>query len=308
VNRRSFLFSGAGLLYAQTAPPQAVRFPENPIIRPDMPTVGNDINGPSLVRAPQWVAKPLGRYYLYFAGHRGTVIELACADKLAGPWRIYEPGVLPIAQTACRGHIASPDVHTFESTREIRMYFHGPAKSGEGQRTFLAVSNDGIRFKSSSEVLGDAYFRVFPWGGNYYAISNGGSLHRSRDGVAKFEGGPALFPKWERYSVRHVAVKLENDILSVFYSRRGDAPERILFATVRLTPDWKQWRASEGGLVLQPELPYEGADLPLVPSEGGPAKVRLRQLRDPAIYREGARTYLLYSVAGESGIAIAELR
>lgn len=33
----------------------------------------------------------------------------------------------------------------------------------------------------------------------------------------------------------------------------------------------------------------------------------VRQLRDPAIYTEGNRHYLLYSVAGESGIAIASL-
>jgi hypothetical protein len=31
------------------------------------------------------------------------------------------------------------------------------------------------------------------------------------------------------------------------------------------------------------------------------------QLRDPAIFRESGRTYLLYSVAGERGIAIAEM-
>jgi len=30
-------------------------------------------------------------------------------------------------------------------------------------------------------------------------------------------------------------------------------------------------------------------------------------LRDPAIFEEYGRIYLLYSVAGESGIAIAEL-
>jgi len=33
----------------------------------------------------------------------------------------------------------------------------------------------------------------------------------------------------------------------------------------------------------------------------------VRQLRDPAIYREAANTYLLYSVAGERGIAAEEL-
>jgi hypothetical protein len=30
-------------------------------------------------------------------------------------------------------------------------------------------------------------------------------------------------------------------------------------------------------------------------------------MRDPAIFQEGGRTYLLYSVAGESGIAITEI-
>ncbi len=60
-------------------------------------------------------------------------------------------------------------------------------------------------------------------------------------------------------------------------------------------------------LVLEPELAYEGADLPLEPCTGGLVKGRVRQLRDPAIYRAAANTYLLYSVAGERGIAIAEL-
>jgi hypothetical protein len=33
----------------------------------------------------------------------------------------------------------------------------------------------------------------------------------------------------------------------------------------------------------------------------------VNQLRDPAIYVEDDRIYLLYAIAGESGIAIAEL-
>ncbi len=40
--------------------------------------MGSNIAGPSLVRLPDWVENPLGRYYLYFADHRGTYI-LACA-------------------------------------------------------------------------------------------------------------------------------------------------------------------------------------------------------------------------------------
>ena len=49
-------------------------------------------------------------------------------------------------------------------------------------------------------------------------------------------------------------------------------------------------------------------DLPLEPSQRGLTEVRVRQLRDPAISsRSNGETYLLYSVAGESGIAIARL-
>jgi hypothetical protein len=39
---------------------------DNPIIRADMKdSPGTNINGPSLIRVPEWVEEPLGRYYLY---------------------------------------------------------------------------------------------------------------------------------------------------------------------------------------------------------------------------------------------------
>src|ERR1044071_4584691 len=74
------------------------RFDENPMIRPQMlpGTDGNNINGPSLIRVPDWVTNRLGKYYLYFAHHNGKYIRLAYADHLEGPWKIYKPGVLPL--------------------------------------------------------------------------------------------------------------------------------------------------------------------------------------------------------------------
>jgi hypothetical protein len=54
-------------------------------------------------------------------------------------------------------------------------------------------------------------------------------------------------------------------------------------------------------------MDWEGAALPAKPSIRGIAPGAVRELRDPAIFVEAGRTYLLYSVAGESGIAIAEL-
>ncbi len=131
-----------------------------------------------------------------------------------------------------------------------------------------------------------------------------GILYRSPDGLSGFQRGPTIFPP----SIRHCALKLDGDRLSVFYTSVGDCPERILLSIVELGPDWTTWRASDPVVVLVPELPYEGGGLPRLPSARGLVDEPVCQLRDPAIFEEDGRTYLLYSVAGEYGIAIAELK
>ena len=107
--------------------------------------------------------------------------------------------------------------------------------------------------------------------------------------------------------MRHAAVRIENDRLQVFYTDVGDAPERILLATIDLTGDWMSWSESAASLILAPDEAYEGADCPNAPSVRGLIPHRARQLRDPAIFSEGGRTFLFYAIAGESGIAAAEL-
>jgi hypothetical protein len=294
------------------------RFAHNPIITPEMGSRnGSNINGPSLIRAPEWLPNRLGRYYLYFGHHQGEFIRLAYADDLAGPWTIHAPGTLRLEQTPCHGHIASPDVHVDEVNRRIVMYYHGPALSAEdqerdpltkrypflgGQRTFVATSIDGIHFESETEVLGPSYFRVFRYGGWVYALGMPGIFFRSQDGFTDFEMGPVVFSRDQR----HTAVHVDGHKLTVFYSIAGDCPEHIVASTIDLRPDWMAWQATAPVSVLQPEELYEGADLPLVPSQRGAIHERARQLRDPAIFAEDGRTYLLYSVAGESGIAIAQ--
>lgn len=295
------------------------RLPTNPIVTPDMDErIGHNINGPSLIQAPDWLPDPLGRYYLYFAHHQGAFIRLAYANDLAGPWTVYTPGTLHLEQTPCHGHIASPDIHVDHENRRIVMYYHGPALSREaqqhepltqqypflgGQRSFVATSADGIHFASQTEVLGPSYFRVFRYGEWVYALGMPGIFLRSRDGFTNFEFGPVLFGQDQR----HTALMRRGDTLTVFYSVAGDCPEHIVCSTIDLRPDWTQWTASEPVSVLQPETAYEGADLPLAPSQRGAIHEPARQLRDPGIYEEEGRTYLLYAVAGERGIAIAEL-
>lgn len=298
------------------APTVVRRLFGEPIIRPDMDQrMGDNINGPSLIRVPEWVERPLGRYYLYFGHHRGTYIRLAYADSLGGPWRMHEPGVLDLRESLFEEHIASPDVLVDDARREIRLYFHGLLGADDRQRlrlrngaqgTRMALSGDGLTFRVRPEILGGAYFRLFVWNGWHYAIAMPGWLYRSRDGLTAFERGHNPFAEIAPL-MRHVAVLREGETLRVFYSNRGDAPERVLCTRLDLSEDWTRWRAAEPEVVLEPELPYEGALEALIPSEAGPIEHAARQLRDPAIFQEDGRTYLLYTVAGEQGIGAAEL-
>lgn len=298
---------------------KVMRLATNPIIFPEMgETIGTNINGPSLIRVPEWVKSPLGRYYLYFAHHHGKFIRLAYSDHVEGPWQIHAGGCLRLDQTPCSDHIASPDVHVDQKNRRIIMYYHGVVHGRKvtnrlpllmrlsrvgGQCSLAATSPDGIRFTSCTHILGPSYFRVFYWFGHYYALGMPGQFLRSTDGLTSFEGGPVLFNK----HMRHAALKTVEDTLYVFYSVVGSCPEHIVFSRIKLTPNWLDWKATLPETVLLPERDFEGGDLKSEISVHGGIHHRVKQLRDPAIFEENNQAYLLYSIAGESGIAVAEL-
>lgn len=318
--------AGAAVSTTQVAAqgvPRIERFPNNPIISPEMlpGTDGENINGPSLIRVPAWVPGALGKYYLYFAHHAGSYIRLAFADDLAGPWQVHEPGTLRLEDTICDDiretgwagykHVASPDVHVDPEAREIRMYFHcpvyisGPRDSADSyqQVTLVATSQDALNFDAGHQPLGNSYFRVFRWGGTYYALGMPGVFYRSKDGLSRFEEGPTLFSA----DMRHSAVTIKDGKLLVFYTVVGENPERILLSEIEPRRDWMMWNETDPVVVFEPEFEWEGANLPAEPSVRGAATEPVRQLRDPALFEEEGRTYLLYAVAGESGIAIAEI-
>lgn len=287
--------------------PRVQRLAGNPIIHPGLDSsLGENINGPSLIRVPDWVANPLGRYYLYFAHHDGRYIRLAFSDALEGPWHIHRPGVLPLEASHFAGHVASPDVHVDHERREIRLYYHGSdtvTGGGGEQSTRVALSRDGLSFTAREEILGLPYFRVFRRDGWHYALAMPGVFYRSRDGLTAFERGPTLFSR----DMRHSALALDGNILSVFHTVVGDCPERIVHSTLDVGHEWTHWTPTRAVTVLEPEEPWEGADRPRKPSVRGLAPHPVCELRDPAVFREDARTWLLYSIAGERGIAIAAI-
>ena len=314
------------------------RLVDRPIISPEShPSIGGNIQGPSLIRMPDWIAGRLGDYYLYFADHKGSYIRLAYADRLDGPWTIHAPGSLRLDQShfltapptvspaqlarfearwrtsgsrmshdllaeITTPHIASPDVHVDPDRRQIVMYFHGLDDVGT-QVSRVATSTNGIDFVAEPQILGPSYLRAFRRAGVTYALTMPGRFYRSADGFRDFAPGPSLFnPR-----MRHAALLRRGAELLVFWTQVGDAPERILVSRIDLSGDWLGWRDAPPREVLRPEYDWEGADAPLVPSVRSTAYGHVNQLRDPAIFEENGRVYLLYAVAGESGIAIAEV-
>lgn len=306
-----------GQIQAQDIP-TVTRLGDGPIIAQHMDgRMGGNVQGPTLIRVPDWVENPLGKYYLYFADHRGTYIRLAYADDLMGPWTTYEPGTLQLensffpttleagAPPGAYAHIASPDVHVRADRQEIVMYVHGrdAGKGATTQVTRLATSKDGILFDGHPEVLGRAYFRVVQHEDYFYALSMPGYMYRSRDGITDFEAGPRFFNE----DMRHSALLVRGNTLYIFWTQAGHAPERVFVSTIEMEGDWSTWQESEPTEILRPDRHWEGSDLEVGPSRRGYIDVRANQLRDPAIYEEGDDVFLLYSVAGESGIAVAQL-
>ena len=97
---------------------RVTRLANGPIIGPDLhPSIGVNIQGPSLIRVPDWIEDRLGAYYLYFADHKGSYIRLAYADHLVGPWRVHPPGSLHLAQS---GFLTAPPAVSLTSSRVSR--------------------------------------------------------------------------------------------------------------------------------------------------------------------------------------------
>jgi hypothetical protein len=170
-----------------------------------------------------------------------------------------------------------------------------------------------LTFTLRSGRLGATYSRVLRHGNRYYLFlgASGQGVLRSADGLSSVEPGPLVLPRGtasgEPYS-RHVALQVRGNILRVFFTRKRDAPERVLLGTIDLTEDWRRWRVAGTDEIMRPALPYEGVNLPIVSSRLGPAaRGGEHALRDPAVLESDGRTWLFYTLAGECGIGVAEL-
>ena len=322
-------------------PVRVSRFATNPLVTvKSSATLGGNVNGPTVIRVPPWVKQPLGRYYMYFANHRDVFIRLAYADAVTGPWKIHEPGVWHVKDSALyrpqpdsarfggfNTHFASPEIFIDNANRRIVLWAHGWYTNGEhwptepkaaqqwandkgyGQFTQGAVSSDGLAFIAQPAITKESYIRVFERGGTLYGMARLGVLIRAANPTASFDVGANAFrdTSYGSNRVRHIALVPRGNLLHVLFTAIGDAPESLLHSTIDMTRDWNEWRVSTPAVVMQPERDYECGQLPIAKSAVGDIFEPARQIRDPHVLEDEGKMYLFYAICGEQGVAGAEI-
>ena len=300
------------------------------IIDADTPGVPREdgrfnVNGPSVLRAPEWMPEPPGRYLMYFAHHHGRSIRLAAADHPAGPWRMVDPDVLNVADTPSEHipHIASPDVHADEARRHFVMYFHGMVPESVGghlpcwgvypsvnQKTMVAVSSTGRGFVPVEPVaaVAPSYLRMFDRGDAWYGVAMPSQLVRSGDGLSGFEYGPMLFDGDDE--IRHCCLSYRSGRaeIEMLFTRCYEAPERIYRTAIVVSGDWLTWTPGPVAELMRPTEDWEGTGEALVPVPRGLATAAQNGLRDPCILDDGdGRRWLFYATAGEDALAVTKI-
>lgn len=159
-------------------------------------------------------------------------------------------------------------MHVDNENQRIILYFHSGSSTFfngvemDGQFSWVATSPFGLDFNGNIEPvrLSTSYLRVFEDRNELYAFDNSASPRRALDADNPWEpsnnyySGNTISNLWEGRSgnftqesiadnlglsrselrVRHPAVRVVGDELQVFYTRRGDSPERVMMSTVDL--------------------------------------------------------------------------
>ena len=270
---------------------------------------GNNINGPSFIKVPEFVSNPLGKYYMYFGHHNGKYIRMAYSEEdILGPYILYNEGkgVLSLENTPGHDHISSPDAVIDEQNKRFILYYHCPYKNKNGkspQSTFIAHSKDGLHFESTNINISFPYFRHFEYKNEIYGIAMnnfvGSILYKHNNG--EFIEYGELLPK-----SRHTCVLNYNDKLYIFYSTVGDCPEHICVCELEITENIHIVKNNR--TVVYPEFEFEHANLSPIPSKYGAEYGKINQLRDPYAYVENEQIYLFHTVCGEKGIALCNIQ
>lgn len=285
----------------------------------DIPLDGININGPSLIKTPNFIKNPLGKYYLYFAHHKGKYIRMAYSNNITGPYTLYKNGVLHLNNIPGYGHLASPDVHIENGI--ILMFYHCPYKNGKtSQSTFYAYSNDGLNFISKTKNIIWPYFRRFRFKNNNYGLAmKYGKPCKTITPQLMNNGCNSAIVVYKKINgiyteiseilpfTRHTCVLVINMVIYVFFSSVTDNPEHIKVGELIINEKNNECSITNIKTIIEPELYYEHHNSEFIKSDYGGTNNFVRQLRDPYVFNDDKDTYILYTVCGEKGIAIAKI-
>lgn len=304
--------------------PHLTRAADQPLLRiGDHAAIGTNINGPSVLRVPEWVPDPKGKFYMYFAHHTGTSIRIAVADDPLGGWRVLDAPALHLSETGfaqtqvthCSEtgeviteppHIASPDVHVCEQDRQVMMFFHGLHADGR-QTTQVARSRDGLSFsvEGCGGDIAPPYLKVCRVGDRFVGVTWGGEMLCADHLAGPFTKAPLRLrrPNGPDLIPRHPVLGWRDGVLHCFYSSIGDCPERLWHMSAKTAGPMAAWAFSAPALILSPEFEWEGAGEPKAVSRIGMAQGLEHALRDPALFED----LLFYVGGGEHSIAVAHI-
>jgi hypothetical protein len=157
--------------------------------------------------------------------------------------------------------------------------------------------------------------RFFQYDKCAYAITKGGNLYQNSGGGAtgswnslgNIDTGQSNREVMHNRpgSIRHLAIINYKEHVFVFYSRIGDAPERIYTSNLFMFSELP--RLAHEMEILRPIYKFEGSECKLEGSAPGQSIKFENAVRDPYVFEEEGKYYLFYTIGGESGIAICEL-
>ena len=190
-------------------------------------------------------------------------------------------------------------------------------ESGENA-TFANADDEGGLFNPSDDYDGTDYYWELARNSQGAAIKPMAGALRHPD-VIPTDDFPNQIGSPTRNGGRHFDAwynpDVDRDTIYFFYTAAQDMPESVLMTRVslaglteeeRLDPaNWVRIDDQEQ-LILRPELDWEGVNLELKPSNTG-AQSNGHVLRDPHVFYDEGKLYLLYNGGGESRIGLAEL-
>jgi hypothetical protein len=191
-------------LPAEPLPWTVERLPDNPLLANIAEERGYvNINGPTVIRVPDWVQNPLGQYYMYFAHHKGSYIRMAYADSPAGPWTFHEGGVLSLAQSGFPTELATDtgsaglqalfDTFSLHVVRDYLLLLYRATVTDRATRKARGISaaaNKATHVASPEILIDDANQRLLMYFHGYNELGGQSSRIASSGDGLNFEVGP----------------------------------------------------------------------------------------------------------------------